>query len=147
VSGLARRTGRAGLSGHDESSAATTGRAARGSPTGRPLSLDDRKDTDLFLQLLWQLVPRHPTARVIHVILDNFGIHDRGEVRSSLTTPHGSKLRLHFLPPYSPDENAIERVWKDLHDNVTRNYECSTIVELLQEVHHDLNQRNQALAA
>jgi transposase len=32
---------------------------------------------------------------------------------------------LHFLPPYCPDDNRIERLWKDLHDNVTRNHKVS----------------------
>ena len=32
----------------------------------------------------------------------------------------GDRICLHFLPPYCPNHNRIERVWKDLHDNVTR---------------------------
>lgn len=35
---------------------------------------------------------------------------------------HGAKIRLHFLPPYCPEENRIERPWLDLHANVTRNH-------------------------
>ena len=35
---------------------------------------------------------------------------------------------LHFLPPYCPDHNRIERLWKDLHDNVTRNHTLSQYV-------------------
>jgi transposase len=41
---------------------------------------------------------------------------------------------LHFLPPYCPDYNRIERIWKDLHDNVTRNHTCRSMRELLREV-------------
>lgn len=41
---------------------------------------------------------------------------------------------MHFLPPYCPDDNLIEQVWLDLHDNVTRNYQCPTFVELAQNV-------------
>jgi transposase len=121
---------------------------AKNARTGELIWVEgDRKDTYLFLLLLWELVQRHPTATVIHVILDNFGIHDTLEVRSSLKTEQGVRLRLHFLPPYSPDENAIERVWKDLHDNVTRNHQCANIEELLQQVDSYLAQRNQSLAA
>ena len=32
----------------------------------------------------------------------------------------GGKIVLHYLPPYSPDFNPIERVWWDLHAAVTR---------------------------
>ena len=32
-------------------------------------------------------------------------------------------------------------VWKDLHDNVTRNHTCATMDELLDRVHHYLEPR------
>jgi transposase len=41
---------------------------------------------------------------------------------------------LHFLPPYCPDHNRIERVWLDLHANVTRNHRCKTLPALLANV-------------
>jgi transposase len=41
---------------------------------------------------------------------------------------------LHFLPPYCPDDNRIERVWLDLHANVTRNHSCKSIEELMLHV-------------
>ncbi|WP_158520986.1 transposase [Fuerstiella marisgermanici] len=49
---------------------------------------------------------------MIHVILDNFSIHSTKQVEISLATEHGLRFRLHFLPPYCPDHNRIERVWK-----------------------------------
>ncbi len=47
---------------------------------------------------------------------------------------YGARVVLHFLPPYCPDHNRIERVWQDLHANVTRNHRCPTMVILLQHV-------------
>ena len=41
---------------------------------------------------------------------------------------------LHFLPPYCPDHNRIERLWQDLHANVTRNHRCVSMDELLLRV-------------
>jgi transposase len=38
------------------------------------------------------------------------------------------------LPPYCPDQNRIERVWLDLHANVTRNHRCLSLRELLDNV-------------
>ncbi|APR79019.1 Mobile element protein [Minicystis rosea] len=38
---------------------------------------------------------------------------------------------LHFLPPYCPDANRIERVWQDFHANVTRNHRCKAMTQLL----------------
>ena len=39
---------------------------------------------------------------------------------------------MHFLPPYSPQFNPIERVWLDLHANVTRNHRCTTIEAVIE---------------
>ena len=68
-----------------------------------------RKTSLLFLQLLYRLVTRtYRSARVIHVILDNYGIHDSLQVRLALATVKG-RVKFHFLPPYCPDHNRIER--------------------------------------
>ncbi|MHC4140770.1 MAG: hypothetical protein ACYSUF_02440 [Planctomycetota bacterium] len=38
----------------------------------------------------------------------------------------------HFLPPYCPDHNRIERcVWRELHANATYNHWCEVIEELV----------------
>jgi transposase len=54
---------------------------------------------------------------------------------------HGARIRLEFLPPYCPQENRIERLWLDLHANVTRNHRCRTVGELMAAVHGYLAQR------
>ena len=103
----------------------------------------DRKDSLLFLRLLYKLVAEmYPKARRVHVVLDNFGIHDSQQVRLALKSEKGSTIELHFLPPYCPDHNRIERVWKDLHDNVTRNHRCAGMEELMIEVRRYLQTRN-----
>ena len=38
---------------------------------------------------------------------------------------------LHFLPPYSPEHNVIERLWKQMHDHVTRNHRHPTMKDLI----------------
>jgi transposase len=104
----------------------------------------DRKNSLLFLDLLYKLVTKtYRSARRIHLILDNYGIHDSQQVQLALKSATAEKLKLHFLPPYCPDHNRIERVWKDLHDNVTRNHRCSGMEELMTEVRLYLNARNQ----
>lgn len=101
-----------------------------------------RKDTALFVLLLWELTPRYPKAKRIHVILDNYAIHTTKLVAESLQTPLGRKLRLHFLPPYCPDQNRIERTWQDLHANVTRNHRCPTMSQLMRNVRSYVRRRN-----
>jgi putative transposase len=71
----------------------------------------DRKNSLLFLWLLYKLVTKtYRSARRIHLILDNFGIHDSQQVELALKSAEGSKVKLHFLPPYCPDHNRIERI-------------------------------------
>ena len=102
----------------------------------------DRKNSDLFIRQLWQLVKQdYPDAKCIHIILDNYRIH-HSAITKLVLQAIGSKVRLHFLPPYCPDHNKIERVWKDLHDNVTRNHRCRDMQELIGEVHSYLRQRS-----
>ena len=45
------------------------------------------------------------------VILDNGKYHHARALRPFLEK-HRSKLSLEFLPPYSPELNPIERIWK-----------------------------------
>lgn len=93
----------------------------------------ERKNSDLFVALLDRLRRTHPGAERIHVVLDNFGIHDSRRVRAYLAR-HVGRFVLHFLPPYSPEHNRIERLWRELHANVTRNHRCRSIQELMARV-------------
>lgn len=98
------------------------------------------KRSGLFIDLLCHLRHAYPRAKVIHVILDNYSIHASRQTRLAVAAmPH---VRLHFLPPYSPSFNPIERLWLDLHAEVTRNHRCRTIEDLMMEVDHYLRYRN-----
>jgi len=100
-----------------------------------------RKTSALFLALLGHLLQTYAEAPVIHVILDNYRIHDSKVVQAALRG-WGSRIRLHFLPPYCPNDNKIERVWQDLHANVTRNHTCPDMTALMREVRYYLRKRN-----
>lgn len=110
--------------------------------TGRMIWVaGSRKNSALFIQLVLQLLRAHPRARVIHVILDNYGIHKSRQVEAVLASLHG-RVRLHFLPPYCPDDNPIERVWEDFHGNVTRNHRHRTMDPLMAAGENYLHARN-----
>jgi len=100
-----------------------------------------KKNSALFCALLDKIVEEYPDAKRIHVICDNFIIHS-----SKITQRHlaklNSKVVLHFLPPYCPDDNPIERVWQDLHANVTRNHRCTSMAQLLAKVQSFLRAYN-----
>lgn len=104
----------------------------------------ESKNSELFMRLVFQLGWDYPHAKRIHLIVDNYSIHKSHFTKLMLLQCDG-KVRLHFLPPYCPDENRIERVWLDLHANVTRNHQCATMDELMKEVRHWLRNESKRL--
>jgi len=93
----------------------------------------ESKDSYLFVQLLGKLYLHYAQAKRIHVVLDNYGIHDSKLVAWALLQAHG-RIRLHPLPPYCPQHNKIERLWEDLHAEVTRNHTCPDMEDLMAAV-------------
>lgn len=65
-----------------------------------------------------QLEEAYPTMNKIHVFCDNAPYYRNKEVTGYLKT---SKIQLHFLPPYSPNLNPIERLWKWMKESVVYN--------------------------
>lgn len=104
----------------------------------------ERKCSALFIALLDKLSAYNPRAKVIHVILDNYRIHD-SKITQAALRGYGGRIRLHFLPPYCPAANRIERVWEDLHANVTRNHRCADMEALMVEVREYLWHRNRTM--
>lgn len=102
----------------------------------------DHKDSHLFVDQLWTLVERdYPDASHIHLILDNYSIHSSRFTQLAIDAL-ADRITLHFLPPYCPQANRIERVWKDLHAHVTRNHNCRTIEQLMECVRTYIENRN-----
>lgn len=93
----------------------------------------EKKNTDIFLRLLVKLKAAHPEAKKIHLVLDNYSIHSSTNVQTA-RRGFAKKFRFHFLPPYSPEHNRIEKLWKQLHANVTRNHRRKTIEALMHDV-------------
>lgn len=91
-----------------------------------------RKNSDLFIDRLGTLDAHYREVALIHVVLDNYSIHKSRKTLGALRSH--PRIRLHFLPPYCPDHNAIERLWLDLHAQVTRNHPHSDLVPLCTEV-------------
>ena len=106
----------------------------------------DKKNSDLFLKLLEQLKRTYAKAKKIYVILDNYRIHSSNIVKAALSH-HLSNISLQFLPPYCPNENRIERLWKDLHDEVTRNHRHPKLEYLMNDVWAFVKRYNQSKKA
>ncbi|KIA76087.1 hypothetical protein DB43_AV00010 [Parachlamydia acanthamoebae] len=52
----------------------------------------------------------------MHIICDNGRSNKNKKVEEYLKT---SKIKIHYLPPYSPNLNPIERLWKVLRQKKT----------------------------
>lgn len=66
-------------------------------------------DTDSTVKLIETLDQRYPLSKEIILILDNARYHYSKEVQRNLEDH--PRVRLIFLPPYSPNLNLIERLW------------------------------------
>ncbi len=91
-----------------------------------------RKNTDLFLNLLEHLKRTYRGARKIVLIADNYIIHKSNLAKAWLK--HNLKFEILFQPAYQPWVNDIEKLWKQLHDNITRNHRFKTIEQLMRAV-------------
>ena len=86
-----------------------------------------REDPTLNAQstiaLFKQIEDKNPLAEVIYVIADNAPYY-----RCKLIKEHlqDSKIKIVFLPSYSPNLNLIERLWKFFHKTVRYNQYYST---------------------
>jgi transposase len=94
----------------------------------------DAQTFEAFLHLL----RRHRRRRVCTVVvLDNATYHHAAAPGLAGPTCHAS-FRLDFLPPYSPELNPIERVWKFLRRRATHNQYFATldllVVAVAQEI-------------
>ena len=101
--------------------------------TGRLVWVEHpRKNSMLFLKLLNAVRGQYRRARRIVLILDNYIIHKSEPVQRWLA--NNPKFELLFQPVYYPWINQIERLWKAMHDTVTRNHRCTSLYELCQDV-------------
>jgi transposase len=70
------------------------------------------------VSFLKKIEEMHPTSKRIHLIWDQAGYHTAQETRDFLKT---SRIKVHYLPPRSPNLNPIERLWKIMHEYVSNN--------------------------
>lgn len=120
---------------------ATTGRQYRFNVMGA-ICLSDHsviyqqsdKVNELSIQsFLTKLRKQHPNNKKMHIIWDNAGYH-----RSAVVQSYAKSLRIeiHYLPPYSPNLNPVERLWKLMHEQVTYNQYYETFKDFTGAIKH-----------
>lgn len=71
--------------------------------------------------------------RKMVLITDNAKYH-HGKLHAGWRKDHADRFTLDFLPPYSPDLNPVERVWKLVRRNCLHNRYFHTLEEIQETV-------------
>lgn len=79
---------------------------------------DDSINGQSTVLLLQQIEQQNPDAENIFVIADNAKYYRSRLVQEFLKT---SRIQIVFLPPYAPNLNLIERLWKFFNKNILYN--------------------------
>jgi transposase len=79
---------------------------------------DKMLNAEATISFLRKIEEAYPAKNGIHLFCDNARYYRNKAVTKYLET---SKIRLHFLPPYSPNLNPIERLWKWMKERVIYN--------------------------
>lgn len=103
------------------------------SPQGeiRFMTVPGRVNAGVFIEFLKRLT--HNAERPIFLIVDGHPSHKAKVVDKFVESQEG-RLRLFFLPPYSPQLNPDECVWNDLKNNAVGRLVVRSAGELLREV-------------
>jgi transposase len=93
----------------------------------------DQFNGETFGVFLEYLIRHRPRKKKMVIILDNSRYHHARSLQSWLWY-HRRVLRLDFLPPYSPQLNPIERVWKLTRKLCIHNRYFPTLQDLMEAV-------------
>jgi len=86
-------------------------------------------NADAAVDLFAKIDAKHPDADAIYIIVDNAWYYRSRLLAEALA---GTKIKLIFLPPYSPNLNLIERYWKFFKKKVMNNRYYETFSEFVE---------------
>lgn len=75
-------------------------------------------NSENIVRFLCKLRESYPLTHKLHLILDGAGYHRSDLVKDAAFVLN---IELHYLPPYSPNLNPIERLWKVMNEQVRNN--------------------------
>jgi transposase len=90
----------------------------------------DKQTGSITVSVLKKLAKDFPNKRLV-IVWDNASWHKSKEIREFLATT--DRFKLYHLPPYSPDLNPQEHVWKDLRERIFNN-------KLIKDINVTINQ-------
>lgn len=77
-------------------------------------------NANTYLGFLKLLITRYPTKKIF-LITDNGPCHNLNEEGKTWLGENANRINLHRLPPYSPEFNPMEPVWKVTRKMTTHN--------------------------
>ena len=89
-----------------------------------------------IMAFLEQVKQKYLSSHTIHLILDGAGYHRSKDVKGKAVE---LGITLHYLPPYSPNLNPIERLWKVMNEYARNNRYFSNAKEFRQHIRHFFN--------
>lgn len=90
-------------------------------------------NTETTMSFFHQLKAVYPNAPKLHIILDQSGYHKSKLVQQAAADMN---IELHYLPPYSPNLNPIERLWKLMNEQVRNNVFFSSPKQFRETITH-----------
>ena len=85
----------------------------------------DKGNSHTFKKHLKKVLRTYRSVSKIIMVLDNVAYHHAKRIKAWLL--FHPKLELFFLPPYSPDLNAVERAWWYMRKKITHNRYIETL--------------------
>ena len=92
---------------------------------------DETLDAESTIRFLRRIETTYADKKKVYVFCDNARYYRNKKVQSYLET---SKISMRFLPPYSPNLNPIERLWKLMNENVINNKYYKEFIEFKNSV-------------
>jgi transposase len=99
---------------------------------------DEEYTAEKFLVFLQKVVEAYPTGKIA-MVLDNARIHHARLLEPFIKEQQG-RLKFVFLPPYSPELNIVEGLWKWLKSDVVNNVFYHTVADIRKNVHAFMEQ-------
>jgi len=91
----------------------------------------DQVNGDTIQHFFEELRANDGSRKRIHLILDGAGYHRSIDVKDKAKELN---IKLHYLPPYSPNLNPIERLWKVMNEHVRNNKYFATAKEFRDKI-------------
>ena len=91
----------------------------------------DTINAEAIVDFLSRFRTQYDTDNTIHLILDGAGYHKAGDVAKQA---EALSIQLHFLPPYRPNLNPIERLWKVMNEHTRNNHFFHSAKEFRQRI-------------